>query len=204
MLFSNPKISSDELAYVDLYNKQENIIDADIQSLFVKRLTQINTHPDLKINGISLFSKQSIIDQVYPIGTTYEQYPESDGSWVDSKTPKRMWGGEWVLLFGDGSFFRTEGGLSQNNRTNGIQESNLQSHTHTVSIDHTHTFTYDEGGTLNSSGRDSGSTRHQPFDSSGTIGATTSSIQHGEGGHSSVTIKNMFVKIWLKTKNSVQ
>ena len=72
----------------------------------------------------------TIRDMAYPIKSTYTQYPdETTGSFDETETPRSLFGGDWEQLFTDkGIFFRTEGGLSAENRdvSTGIQLDSMQ------------------------------------------------------------------------------
>ena len=72
----------------------------------------------------------TIRDMAYPIKSTYTQYPdETTGSFDETETPRSLFGGDWEQLFTDkGIFFRTEGGLSAENRdaSTGIQLDAMQ------------------------------------------------------------------------------
>ena len=57
-----------------------------------------------------------IQDKIMPIGATYIQFAEDDG------TLEKLFGGTWQLKYNTESvFFRTEGSLSEEGRSNGIQ-----------------------------------------------------------------------------------
>ncbi|WP_300752238.1 hypothetical protein [uncultured Brachyspira sp.] len=66
--------------------------------------------------------KQEIIDLLHPIGSTYIQFAEDNGTFDASKSPEKLFGGTWQLKYNTESvFFRTEGSLSEEGRSNGIQ-----------------------------------------------------------------------------------
>ena len=83
--------------------------------------------------------KQEIIDLLHPIGSTYIQFAEDNGTFDTSKStyiqfaedngtfdtsksPEKLFGGTWQLKYNTESvFFRTEGSLSEGGRSNGIQ-----------------------------------------------------------------------------------
>ncbi|MEI0492058.1 hypothetical protein R4J17_06405 [Brachyspira intermedia] len=66
--------------------------------------------------------KQEVIDLLNPIGSTYIQFAEDDGTFDASKSPEKLFGGTWQLKYNTESvFFRTEGSLSEEGRSNGIQ-----------------------------------------------------------------------------------
>ena len=57
-----------------------------------------------------------------PIGSTYIQFAEDNGTFDASKSPEKLFGGTWQLKYNTESvFFRTEGSLSEEGRSNGIQ-----------------------------------------------------------------------------------
>lgn len=63
-----------------------------------------------------------IQDKIMPIGATYIQFAEDDGTFDASKSPEKLFGGTWQLKYNTESvFFRTEGSLSEEGRSNGIQ-----------------------------------------------------------------------------------
>lgn len=92
-----------------------------------------------------------IIDEVYPVGTTYTQYPAANSNTLttafpESEEPTTLFGGTWSETWGEegsecdfaneGIFFKTTGDtLSQtdgenNARTNGLQTDAMQGHNH--------------------------------------------------------------------------
>ena len=61
------------------------------------------------------------------IGSTYIQFAEDDGTFDVSKSPEKLFGGTWQLKYNTESvFFRTEGSLSEEGRSNGIQNDSIQ------------------------------------------------------------------------------
>ena len=86
---------------------------------------------------------KNLINTIYPVGCTYTQYPVGK-DFVDSQKPANLWPGtQWELVFnGDGVFFRTEGGNSDEDRSTitGIQEDSIKEHSHRYNSAHTHTL----------------------------------------------------------------
>ena len=86
-----------------------------------------------KANEFTTLAKEKIetfLNLIHPINSTYTQYPdETTGSFDETETPRSLFGGDWEQLFTDkGIFFRTEGGLSAENRdvSTGIQLDSMQ------------------------------------------------------------------------------
>lgn len=86
-----------------------------------------------KANEFTTLAKEKIetfLNLIHPINSTYTQYPdETTGSFDETETPRSLFGGDWEQLFTDkGIFFRTEGGLSAENRdaSTGIQLDAMQ------------------------------------------------------------------------------
>lgn len=95
-----------------------------------KSLTDLATD---KANEFTTLAKEKIetfLNLIHPINSTYTQYPdETTGSFDETETPRSLFGGDWEQLFTDkGIFFRTEGGLSAENRdaSTGIQLDAMQ------------------------------------------------------------------------------
>ena len=64
-----------------------------------------------------------VLNRIAPIGCHYTQYAEEDGTFDDNKSPENLFGGVWQLMYAnEGVAFITEGGFSDENRVNGIQE----------------------------------------------------------------------------------
>lgn len=98
-----------------------------------------------------------IQDKIMPIGATYIQFAEDDGTFDASKSPEKLFGGTWQLKYNTESvFFRTEGSLSEEGRSNGIQQDAMQKltgtiHTyntqeHRIIMDGTGCFSIESGG----------------------------------------------------------
>jgi hypothetical protein len=70
-----------------------------------------------------------------PIGSQLNWYADSTGAFKDINNPNNLYPGTvWISLFNnEGVFFRTEGGNSAENRTNGKQPEMFKSHNHTKS-----------------------------------------------------------------------
>ncbi|MDK2819198.1 MAG: hypothetical protein KFW21_07115 [Spirochaetota bacterium] len=86
-----------------------------------------------KANEFTTLAKEKIetfLNLIHPINSTYTQYPdETTGLFDDTETPRSLFGGDWEQIFTDkGIFFRTEGGLSAENRdaSTGIQLDSMQ------------------------------------------------------------------------------
>lgn len=115
--------------------------DIDSNTLNINTDTlNINTEINIKNKSFA----DTVRDLVYPIGTSYVQYPNpSTGQFESGNTPNFLFGGIWELRFNDrGMFFRTEGGNSTEarNESTGVQESAVQHHKHDVGIGgHNHT-----------------------------------------------------------------
>jgi hypothetical protein len=97
----------------EVYNNINFICDKDTQSYF-NRL-DISSTSKIKNNNL----KKYIFNQVYPIGSFYVQYPDSDINYSSSganiitpfpedKTPAKMFGGKWIEMWNNESvYFRT-------------------------------------------------------------------------------------------------
>ena len=63
-----------------------------------------------------------VLNKIFPIGSTYIQIAETDGSFDENKSPENLFGGTWQLIYSQESIFlRTEGSLANADRKNGIQ-----------------------------------------------------------------------------------
>ena len=95
----------------------------DFFILFEKSSTEfIYINSKFKLIRGEGMGKQEIIDLLHPIGSTYIQFAEDDGTFDASKSPEKLFGGTWQLKYNTESvFFRTEGSLSEEGRSNGIQ-----------------------------------------------------------------------------------
>lgn len=115
-----------------LSKKNENLMIDDLKSNAINtvvgkfitnqktKLPNINISSSLKVNNID-FSKL-ILDFKYPIGSFYIQYPDSNinfssrgdrevSPFPESKTPAKMFGGNWVDMWKNESvYFRTGNG----------------------------------------------------------------------------------------------
>lgn len=76
-----------------------------------------------------------IQDKIMPIGATYIQFAEDNGTFDASKSPEKLFGGTWQLKYNTESvFFRTEGSLSEEGRSNGIQGDAIRNIAGTIQI----------------------------------------------------------------------
>ena len=66
----------------------------------------------------------SLMNKIHPIGSYYIQLSKPDGTFDDTEAPSKLWEGTvWELLYNTESIFlRTEGSLSEEGRSNGIQD----------------------------------------------------------------------------------
>lgn len=99
------------------------------------------------------------VNSAYPVGATYIQFPSTDGSFDDGKSPSVLYPGTtWRLLFDTESvFFMTEGTKAQEGRSEGLQAESFKSHQHKHQHNHgMANHTHGAGSlkvTLSSSGR---------------------------------------------------
>lgn len=76
-----------------------------------------------------------VLNKIMPIGSTYIQFAEDDGTFDASKSPEKLFGGTWQLKYNTESvFFRTEGSLSEEGRSNGIQGDAIRNIAGTIQI----------------------------------------------------------------------
>ncbi|MGL4561922.1 MAG: hypothetical protein ACRCV0_06525 [Brevinema sp.] len=116
-----------ELAIITL--NSQGIVDIEQISPSVP-LKADPDHIDLVTKSLH-WNGQSIIDIManlaYPIGYQYTQYPNNLGIFELAEEPSHLFGGVWELLHSDKAvFFRTEGNIAKENRTNGIQGDTMQ------------------------------------------------------------------------------
>ena len=68
-----------------------------------------------------------VLNRIYPIGSYYIQVSESNGSFYINKSPEKLFGGTWKILYNnEGIFLRTEGGYADEGRVGGIQSDAIQ------------------------------------------------------------------------------
>ena len=94
-----------------------------------------------KTTKFTIAGEEVIRGNIYPVGSTYTQYPhETLGLFVVAENPANLFGGTWIKLFANEStFFRTEGLLANVGRNDGIQMDGIKSHQHdTVLGSHSH------------------------------------------------------------------
>ena len=91
----------------------------DFFILFEKSSTEfIYINSKFKLIRGEGMGKQEIIDLLHPIGSTYIQFAEDNGTFDTSKSPEKLFGGTWQLKYNTESvFFRTEGSLSEEGRS---------------------------------------------------------------------------------------
>lgn len=152
--------------------------EIDTDSLLGEMLSILT--PEI-ISAVTPIIKQESIDSAYPIGSTYVQYPDTDGNFDESKAPASLYPGtSWTLLFNSESvFFRTEGSSASESRTQGLQldafKSHVHAHQHTHGMaQHTHS-----AGSLSATLPSSGRTATTPYSSS----YAGSSTDVGTGGY---------------------
>lgn len=74
-----------------------------------------------------------VSNKIKPIGAYYTQYAKKDGSFDDNESPENLFGGTWQLMYADeGVGFITEGGFSNENRVNGIQQDAIKNITGSI------------------------------------------------------------------------
>ena len=113
----------------------DNIINNEALTYFMKLcdnkekayFSTLNTSSNFTIENKKI--NQYIYDTIYPIGSFYVQYPDTLTSNKNTefslkKNPNTLFSGtKWVAQWNTESiFFRTEGVLSAENRTNGLQD----------------------------------------------------------------------------------
>jgi hypothetical protein len=128
----------------EVYNNTQNICNADGISYF--NILDISSNS--LINDKSL--NKYILDQVYPIGSFYVQYPDDGLFFLDKFSPNELFPGTfWKPQWEDeGIFFRTEGSLSNFYRIGGLQDYALKEIKGTMSFHQTnlHNETFHGGG----------------------------------------------------------
>ena len=97
--------------------ESDNIQDA-IDEIVTKNSDANNSLQEQLKNLIN-----SLMNKIHPIGSYYIQLSKPDGTFDDTEAPSKLWEGTvWKLLYNTESIFlRTEGSLSENGRSNGIQ-----------------------------------------------------------------------------------
>ncbi|WP_288685188.1 hypothetical protein [uncultured Brachyspira sp.] len=97
--------------------ESDNIQDA-IDEIVTKNSDANNSLQEQLKNLIN-----SLMNKIHPIGSYYIQLSKPDGTFDDTEAPSKLWEGTvWKLLYNTESIFlRTEGSLSKNGRSNGIQ-----------------------------------------------------------------------------------
>jgi len=123
IIFLNKKEGLQSLSS-EVYNNIQHLCNKENTSYFnnldISQSTQINNK----------YLNKYIIDQIYPIGSFYVQYPDQNKStpistvFPESKSPSKLFPGTtWTKQWDKESiFFRTEGELSNISRLNGLQE----------------------------------------------------------------------------------
>ena len=107
--------------------KPASFIPAETMNLIIDNLNNLIKYCGLEPNNTSETQLKEAIDKLIlnkscPIGSTYIQFAEDDGTFDASKSPEKLFGGTWQLKYNTESvFFRTEGSLSEEGRSNGIQ-----------------------------------------------------------------------------------
>lgn len=185
--FKTESLVANNISTENLTNFQSNIFQTD------QFKTDTYNSKDFRDNlATNLFTKAStpfdnifyknLINTIYPVGCTYTQYPVGK-DFVDSQKPANLWPGtQWELVFnGDGVFFRTEGGNSNEDRSTitGIQEDSIKEHSHGYSDYHIHGLS----GTL---GSDQGDVESN-IQSGGAGAILKFNIKTGGGGEHSHT-----------------
>ncbi|MEI0447887.1 phage tail protein [Brachyspira intermedia] len=159
--FGISKISgSEDTVYMFLLAHQDDT-DVEAGEIFTFNLT-----PDKNSTLDTVYSPVAnvqqaieiiVLNKIMPIGSTYIQFAEDDGTFDASKSPEKLFGGTWQLKYNTESvFFRTEGSLSEEGRSNGIQQDAMQKltgtiHTyntqeHRIIMDGTGCFSIESGG----------------------------------------------------------
>lgn len=98
--------------------ESDNIQDA-IDEIVTKNSDANNSLQEQLKNLIN-----SLMNKIHPIGSYYIQLSKPDGTFDDTEAPSKLWEGTvWKLLYNTESIFlRTEGSLSEEGRSNGIQD----------------------------------------------------------------------------------
>ena len=114
----------------------ENVLDLviayqDGSTINTNDIFTLNLTPDKNFTLDPIYSEVTnvqqaiesiVLNKIYPIGSTYIQVSEEDGTFDDNKSPENLFGGVWELMYADeGITLRTEGGFSNENRIDGIQ-----------------------------------------------------------------------------------
>ena len=105
-----------------------SFIPAETMNLIIDNLNNLIKAFGLEPNNTSETQLKEAIENklknyVCPIGSYYIQPAKPDGTFDDTAAPSKLWEGTvWELLYNTESIFlRTEGSLSEENRSNGIQ-----------------------------------------------------------------------------------
>ena len=109
----------------EVYNNIQFMCNKDTLSYFNN--LDISSSSKIKNKILNLY----IFDQIYPIGSFYVQYPDTDTNsnmFPDSKSPNSLFPGtKWQKKWDTESiFFRTDGKLSNYERVKGLQEYGLK------------------------------------------------------------------------------
>ena len=212
-------ITLGEKAIIDIDNKAKKIMTLEQQVSKTNAFTTTTDDSDtiasvdsdiFDINtDIFNINKKSfadtIRDMVYPINSTYIQFPnESNGQFENSKTPNVLFGGVWEARFNSkGVFFRTEGGYAgeARNGSNGIQSDALEKHRHTTEIGSHFHYYRTSRGLFDWGSRDEWVMKHgsygDRFNTESTNLGNKTSHHQNEGRSSDETRStNMLIRIW--------
>ena len=102
--------------------KPASFIPAETMNLIIDNLNNLIKYCGLEPNNTSETQLKEAIDKLIlnkscPIGSTYIQFAEDNGTFDASKSPEKLFGGTWQLKYNTESvFFRTEGSLSEEGR----------------------------------------------------------------------------------------
>lgn len=186
IIFLNKKEGLQSLSS-EVYNNIQHLCNKESISYF----NNLDISQYTKINNKYL--NKYIIDQIYPIGSFYVQYPDQNKStplstvFPESKSPNKLFPNTtWIKQWNTESiFFRTEGELSNISRINGLQEYALKQIKGTMSWVQTQYDAIGSGNTGVFSNR-----------------INTQKIRTDHGGGSDIGHRNYFnVESFLKPEN---
>jgi hypothetical protein len=184
----------------EVYNNINNLCNKKSLSLF----NGLNISSNSLINNDQL--DLYILNVLYPIGSFYVQYPDANSlsttiAFPENKKPNNLFPGTtWVEQWNtDGVFFRTEGVLSDINRTDGTQNYAMKRLNGTLSwmqpddnapgAGATGVFDVETGYIYRDDGGSNDPIFHNYFDSSIQVQSSDNEIR----------VKNRLIKVWKRT-----
>ena len=150
--------------------------------------------------------KTYLLDVIYPIGAFYVQYPDTNTNdpFPVSKSPAKLFGGDWQEQWGDESiFFRTRGNEAKENRVNGFQNDAIKMFWGKTQFTQTNMWTKAGDGVTGIFG--GGVATYEIGTDAGT-GSDAGHINHFDNAHQSniseleTRVRNRQIKVWKRIK----